>query len=133
MGDLKHKDYLKERLAGILELKNLTITSVYGAPEYTFEQLLHWFETYGDPLLDYITDTTVFLSEANQAGKQIMFEAQLGALRDIDFGIYPYTSSSNVIAAVRADRRRGSPFKNRPFHRYYESLLHLRRRGPFYS
>ena len=40
-----------------------------------------------------------YLAEADEAGKKIMFEAQLGALRDIDFGIYPYTSSSNVIGA----------------------------------
>lgn len=80
-------------------MKNLTITSVYGAPEYTFEQLLHWFETYGRPAAGLYYRHHRLLSEANQAGKQIMFEAQLGALRDIDFGIYPYTSSSNVIAA----------------------------------
>ena len=39
------------------------------------------------------------LIEANKAGKSILFEAQLGALRDVDFGIYPYTTSSNVIGA----------------------------------
>ena len=48
---------------------------------------------------DYIVDTGVYLTEAAKAGKRIMFEAQLGALRDIDFGIYPYTSSSSNIAA----------------------------------
>ena len=37
--------------------------------------------------------------KADDAGKKIMFEAQLGALRDIDYGIYPYTSSSNTISA----------------------------------
>ena len=49
--------------------------------------------------VDYITNTTKYLGDAAKAGKQIMFEAQLGALRDIDFGIYPYTSSSSAIAA----------------------------------
>ncbi|MCI8589903.1 MAG: adenylosuccinate synthase [Clostridiales bacterium] len=99
MGDLLHMDYLKERLANILEYKNLTITKIYNAPGYTLDDMLNWFETYGAPLRDYIIDTTAFLDQANKAGKRIMFEAQLGALRDIDFGIYPYTSSSNVIAA----------------------------------
>jgi len=99
MGDLLHMDYLKERLANILEYKNLTITKIYNAPGYTLEDMVNWFETYGAPLREHIIDTTAFLDEANKAGKRIMFEAQLGALRDIDFGIYPYTSSSNVIAA----------------------------------
>jgi adenylosuccinate synthase len=50
-------------------------------------------------LKPYICDVGLYLDEAAKAGKNIMFEAQLGALRDIDFGIYPYTSSSNVIGA----------------------------------
>ena len=61
--------------------------------------MLEWLHTWGDELIPYITDTTVYLHKALDEGKKIMFEAQLGALRDIDFGIYPYTSSSSVIAA----------------------------------
>lgn len=99
MGDLLHPEYLKERLETILEWKNLTISGVYGREPYKFDDMLAWFEKYGTPFKDYIVDTTVYLNEANKQGKKIMFEAQLGALRDIDFGIYPYTSSSSVIAA----------------------------------
>ena len=55
--------------------------------------------TYGDPLKPFICNTTKYLSDAVSAEKQILFEAQLGALRDIDMGIYPYTSSSNSLAA----------------------------------
>ncbi len=47
----------------------------------------------------YICDVGDYLDKADREGKKIMFEAQLGALRDIDFGIYPYTSSSNTLAA----------------------------------
>lgn len=63
-----------------------------GRPEKHLKEL-------ADEFLPYVTDTGVFLNESNKAGKRIMFEAQLGALRDIDFGINPYTSSSNTIAA----------------------------------
>ena len=63
------------------------------------ERFCDYFEQFGLPLSDYITDTGLYLSEAHRQGKKILFEAQLGALRDIDFGIYPYTSSSNTIAA----------------------------------
>jgi len=54
---------------------------------------------YSAELEAFICDTTIYLENAIASGKQIMFEAQLGALRDIDFGIYPYTSSSSTIAA----------------------------------
>lgn len=50
-------------------------------------------------LKDYICDTGLFLDQAEKQGKKILFEAQLGALRDIDFGIYPFTSSSSTIAS----------------------------------
>lgn len=99
MGDLLHPAYLRERLADVLELKNLTIERVYGAKAYRFDDMLAWLEKYGNMLKDYICDTGLYLTEALNADKRVMFEAQLGALRDIDFGIYPYTSSSSTIAA----------------------------------
>ena len=71
----------------------------HNADPVTVEAMREYFETYGLPLREYICDVGVYLNEAHQAGKKIMFEAQLGALRDIDFGIYPYTSSSSTIAA----------------------------------
>ena len=61
--------------------------------------MMQWLDTYGAPLIPYVGDTGNYLRQAEAAGKHIMFEAQLGALRDIDFGIYPFTSSSSTIAA----------------------------------
>ena len=99
MGELFHKDLLRERLKDIVEWKNLTITGVYGAQPVTVEDMMDYLEEYGKKFLPYICDTGLYLDNAAKNGKKIMFEAQLGALRDIDFGIYPYTSSSNTIAA----------------------------------
>ena len=98
-GDLFHMEYLRESLKGILEYKNLTVEKVYGKSASTYEDMMEYLEVYGGEFKDYICDTGVYLQKANEAGKRIMFEAQLGALRDIDFGIYPFTSSSNTIAA----------------------------------
>lgn len=98
MGELLHMDYLKQRLSTILDWKNLTIQNVYGAEAYTLEDMLAWCEEFGSKLAPYICNVTKFLYEADKADKNIMFEAQLGALRDIDFGIFPYTSSSSSIA-----------------------------------
>ncbi len=99
MGDLLHLDALKPRLKDIVDFKNLTIVGVYGKEPVKFEEIWTWVETYAELFHDYICDTGAYLDNAIKNGKSVMFEAQLGALRDIDFGIYPFTSSSNVIGA----------------------------------
>ena len=85
-------------LPDIVAWKNLTV-GAYGYDPVKVEDMIDYLTTYGEPLKEFITDTGVFLNEAHKAGKNIMFEAQLGALRDIDYGIVPYTSSSSTIAA----------------------------------
>ena len=98
-GELLHPQHLKELLADLLEWKNLTLQKVYGAKGWTMEELMNWVDTYCEAVKPYITNTTAFLRDAQKAGKSILFEAQLGALRDLDYGIYPYTTSSNSVAA----------------------------------
>jgi adenylosuccinate synthase len=61
--------------------------------------MLDWLKKYGTGLVPYITDTTEYLLTAVHDNKNILLEAQLGALRDIDYGIYPYTTSSQTLAA----------------------------------
>ena len=98
LGELLYPEHLKAHLATILEWKNLIIHNVYGAEPYKLEVMLAWCEEFGGKLRPFLCDVPKYLYEAEKAGKNIMFEAQLGALRDIDFGIYPYTSSSSSIA-----------------------------------
>ena len=99
MGELLYPEYLKAHLAGVLAWKNLTIENVYGAKPFALPDLLAWVEEFGSKLKPYVCDVGTFLHEAQGAGKSVLFEAQLGALRDIDYGIYPYTSSSTPLAA----------------------------------
>ena len=98
-GELVYPAKLREHLADLLAWKNLTLTKVYGAEPYTMERLDEWLADYGEKIKPFITDTTAYLEAAGAAGKSILFEAQLGALRDLDCGIYPYTTSSNTVAA----------------------------------
>ena len=98
MGELLNCELLYRRLPDIVDWKNMTIKA-YGFEPVTVEEMKEYFETYGKPLAKYVTDTGSYLDKANAEGKNIMFEAQLGALRDIDYGIVPYTSSSSTIAA----------------------------------
>ena len=99
MGDLRDIDGVADHLRDIVEWKNLLIEGGYHHEPIDAEKMLTWLRTYGKPLLPYICNTSEYLSKAADEGKKILFEAQLGALRDIDYGIYPYTSSSNSIAA----------------------------------
>ena len=98
-GELFYPEHLREHAKELLEWKNLTLTKVYGAPEVTLEDLMDWLLQYGEILKPYICDTGEILQKAQIAGKSILFEAQLGALRDLDYGIHPYTTSSNALAA----------------------------------
>ena len=99
VGELLYPEYLKSRLADLLEWKNLTLTRVYGAPPVTMEDLEKWLDEYCEKIKPFICDTGAFLRDAQGQGKKILFEAQLGSLRDLDYGIHPYTTSSNPIAA----------------------------------
>lgn len=99
MGDLKRLTDIRQHIADIVEWKNLMIVGGYSKSKIETQSVMNWLYTYGDPLKPFICNTTKYLSDAVSAGKRILFEAQLGALRDIDMGIYPYTSSSNSLAA----------------------------------
>ena len=99
MGDLRHPELLREKIADIVEWKNLTVSGGYGHEPISAEEMYQWIEKYAMPFADYVCNTTTLLNQCEKEGKKILFEAQLGALRDIDFGIYPYTSSSSTIAA----------------------------------
>ena len=109
MGDLLHEDSLRRKVEELLEWKNLVISGGYGHAPITADELMSWLERFGKPFRPYIRDTTAYLDEAIKMGMNVLFEAQLGALRDIDFGIYPYTSASTTLAAY-APIGAGIPF-----------------------
>ncbi len=98
MEDLYDMDSLETKVKDIVEWKNITVTG-YGHEPIKADEIMDWLRTYGAQVLTYVTDVVGYLNQAVAQGKNIMFEAQLGALRDIDFGIYPYTSSSQTLAS----------------------------------
>ena len=98
-GEMLYPDVLKEHLDELLTWKNLMLSGMYQAEPIKQEELAAWVDTYRERLLPFICDTGSLLRDLDQAGKPILFEAQLGALRDLDFGIIPYTTSSNTLAA----------------------------------
>lgn len=98
-GELFYPEQLMAHLADLLEWKNLTLTKVYGAKPYTMDDIKNWLDTCCEKIRPFIADTGKFLRDAGKNGKSILFEAQLGSLRDLDQGIYPYTTSSNTTAS----------------------------------
>ena len=99
MGDLTRPASLKKHLQTLVDWKNAVFSRAYNQPDIDISEIEAWIERYGGALRPYIVDAGELLKTAQDQGKDFLFEAQLGALRDIDYGIYPFTSSSSPLAA----------------------------------
>lgn len=100
VGDLHYPDYFRDRLRRLYDWKQMIFRGVYGRDlEIDFDHLLERCLAYGEEYRDIICDTSVVLQRMASEGKTIFLEAQLGALRDVYFGIYPYTTSSCTLAS----------------------------------
>jgi len=98
LGDLLHPDWLKARLRPALENANREITHFGGEPlslNVLFEECMAWRDALGHR----IVDTLPMVRDAYRSGKSILLEGQLGVMRDLDWGIYPYVTSSNPTAS----------------------------------
>lgn len=94
LGDLNRPAYLRERLQGTLPTLNRSLEVLGGEP-LELEALLSVCATYRELLGDRIVDSLPMIREAVRAGKRVLLEGQLGVMRDLDWGIYPYVTSSN--------------------------------------
>lgn len=83
----------------MLDSKNLELSGCYHQERMSYPALLSWCEKQAALFAPYICDTGSYLEAALKNGKNVVLEAQLGAMRDIDYGIFPYTSSSSTISA----------------------------------
>jgi adenylosuccinate synthase len=98
VGDLLHPDWLQERLAAVLPRKNRTIVHLGGEPpelEALDKQCLGWAER----LRPHIADTLPAVRAALETDQTVLLEGQLGVMRDLDWGAYPYVTSSNPLAS----------------------------------
>ena len=95
-------DSLKAKIVHALEIKNATLRNLYNKPEITVDEIFNKLMEYKEALAPYVADTFSIVYDAVKAGKNILLEGQLGALKDTDFGIYPMVTSSNTIAGYGA-------------------------------
>lgn len=100
MCDLLHPQVFGERLKAALDVKNSIITRVYGAEPVDFDEVYNIYMGYAKQLKPYITDTTVIVYDVLKAGKKVLFEGAQGTLLDIDYGTYPYVTSSHPISGA---------------------------------
>ncbi len=98
LGDLLQPEWLEGRLDNALTTINRKIEILGGEP-VDGQELYGLLMDYRDKLADRIVDTVPMTKAALQAGQSILLEGQLGVMRDLDWGIYPYVTSSNPTAA----------------------------------
>ena len=98
LGDLLHPDWLKMRLRPALENANREIIH-FGGDALSFDDLFDRCMAWRDALAHRIVDAVPLVRDAYRGGKAILLEGQLGVMRDLDWGIYPYVTSSNPTAS----------------------------------
>ncbi|WCK54502.1 adenylosuccinate synthase [Aneurinibacillus sp. Ricciae_BoGa-3] len=98
MADLMDKDEFEKKLRRNLEEKNRLFEKYYETEGFKVEDILDEYLGYANRLRQYVTDTSVVLNDAIDAGKRVLFEGAQGVMLDIDQGTYPFVTSSNPVA-----------------------------------
>ena len=99
---LQDDDTLMEKIKNVLEVKNIILEHVYHKPLLSAEELLQTLKEYREMVKPYVINSVEFIHNAIKEGKNILLEGQLGSLKDPDFGIYPFTTSSPTVAGFGA-------------------------------
>ena len=100
IGDLADKEGLLHRLRPVLEHKNLILTKLYEVPPLSLEEIYDQYCQYAERLAPFICETEPMVRQAVGRGDLILLEGAQGTLLDVDFGTYPYVTSSSVTAAA---------------------------------
>ncbi len=98
VGDMFNPERFEKLLKHNLSRKNLILMEIYRAEPLSDNEIIHQFREYADRLRPMVIDDTAFLSRAIKEKKNIIFEGAQGTLLDINFGTYPYVTSSHTIA-----------------------------------
>lgn len=98
-GDLLDMTAFRTRLADVLNWKNQVLTKLYDHPAVTEEEVLAELEPAASYLAPHVGDTTGLLHQAIAENKRLLLEGQLGVMRDLDWGVYPFVTSSSPTPA----------------------------------
>jgi adenylosuccinate synthase len=98
MADLLDVDQFRAKLVSVLAQKNRMITQIYGQQPLSLEEIHTEYVGYAQRLRTHIVNSEEMLQDALAAGKSILLEGAQGALLDVDFGTYPFVTSSSTVA-----------------------------------
>ncbi|MCX7749956.1 MAG: adenylosuccinate synthase [Clostridia bacterium] len=98
MCDFIDEDLFKQKVKANLDIKNLMIENVYGGKGFNADEVIAEYLEYAKFLKKYVKDTNSILFDAIHEGKNILFEGAQATFLDLDFGTYPYVTSSNPTA-----------------------------------
>ncbi|MBD5637951.1 adenylosuccinate synthase [Clostridium botulinum] len=96
--DLIHKEVFEENLKETLEIKNKIITEIFGGEALDYNEIYNEYLGYAEKLRPFVKDISVIVNKKIKEGKEVLFEGAQGTLLDIDYGTYPYVTSSSTIA-----------------------------------
>lgn len=96
--DLLKKEVFAEKLKENLEAKNSYLKKLFDFEGYAYEEVLARYLDYAERIRPYVDDTSVLVYNAIKANKNVLFEGAQGTLLDLDFGTYPYVTSSHPVA-----------------------------------
>ncbi len=93
--DLLHRDVLVKKIRSNIEDKNQLLSKIYNSSEMNVEEIVDTYLHFDELLDSFIKDTSLYLNQELKAGKKVLAEGAQGAMLDVDFGTYPYVTSSN--------------------------------------
>lgn len=97
-GDLLEKGAFLERLRPVLDQKNRILTRVYEAQPLMLEEIYEKYCHYGELLAPFIRETDLMVKEALEREEKVLLEGAQGTMLDVDFGTYPYVTSTSTMA-----------------------------------
>ena len=96
-GDLLQKDTFRDRLRSVLDYKNRILTRVYEAQPLSLEEIYDKYCRYGEQLAPFLRETDLMVEQALERGETVLLEGAQGTMLDIDFGTYPYVTSTSAM------------------------------------
>ncbi len=95
VADLYNAEFFRDRIHAFTSEKNKILAALYGAGPLDPQRIFDEYRGYAERLRPHVTDTVELVNAAIDRGDRVLFEGAQGSLLDIDFGTYPYVTSSN--------------------------------------
>ena len=133
VNELFDDETLKAKLHNVVQQKNVLMEHLYHKPLLDEEELYKEMVRQREMIRPYVANVTAFLHNALKEGKNILLEGQLGALRDVDLGIYPMVTSSSTLAGFAASGAGIPPYEIKKIYAVSKAYSSCVGAGPFVS